>query len=104
MTQNQTYGDERNRGGKDCIVQGADNKAQISETLCIDCGICIKKCPFKAISIINLPHVLTQDPVYRYGVNKFELFRLPIPHKGKIVGCYFVIPLKIKNAYFLNFE
>jgi len=75
-----------NRGGKDCIIQGSDNKAQISETLCIDCGICIKKCPFKAINIINLPHVLTQDPVFRYGVNKFELFRLPIPHEGKVVG------------------
>jgi ATP-binding cassette subfamily E protein 1 len=75
-----------NRGGKDCIVQGVDNKAQISEMLCIDCGICIKKCPFKAITIINLPHVLTQDPVYRYGVNKFELFRLPVPHEGKVVG------------------
>ncbi len=31
--------------------------AYISEELCIGCGICIKKCPFEAINIINLPAV-----------------------------------------------
>ena len=34
-------------------VEGS--KAIISETLCSGCGICVKKCPFKAISIVNLP-------------------------------------------------
>lgn len=42
--------------GKLCIeVTGKDKIAWISEELCIGCGICVKKCPFDAIMIINLP-------------------------------------------------
>ena len=33
-------------------------KAVIVESLCTGCGICVKKCPFKAISIVNLPDEL----------------------------------------------
>jgi len=44
------------RMGKLCIEVTANDKiATISESLCIGCGICVKKCPFEAISIINLP-------------------------------------------------
>jgi ATP-binding cassette subfamily E protein 1 len=44
--------------GKQCIeVKATDKLAFISETLCIGCGICVKKCPFEAIDIINLPKV-----------------------------------------------
>jgi len=39
------------------------DKAVISETLCSGCGICVKKCPFKAISIVNLPDELRKIAV-----------------------------------------
>ncbi len=60
--------------------------ATISEELCVGCGICVKKCPFKAISIVNLPERLEGKEVHRYGKNGFVLYNLPIPKKGYVVG------------------
>jgi ATP-binding cassette, sub-family E, member 1 len=62
------------------------NKALISETLCSGCGICVKKCPFKAISIVNLPDELEKDCSHRFSVNSFKLFRLPMPSPGTVLG------------------
>ena len=73
-----------NRAGKECIT--FPEKAAIDESICTGCGICPKKCPFKAIDIINLPSKLKDTPVHRYAENAFELFRLPIPKKGHLVG------------------
>lgn len=73
-----------NRIGKQCIV--IDKISKISETLCIGCSACVKKCPFKAITIINLPTALTKDCSHRYGTNSFKLHRLPIPKMGKVLG------------------
>lgn len=67
-----------------CVVIGA--KAVIDEKTCIGCSICVKRCPFGAIDIINLPSVSHQDIVHRYGVNGFALYGLPIPKKGTILG------------------
>jgi len=53
--------------------------------LCTGCGICIHKCPYKAISIVNLPEELSQ-PIHQYGPNTFRLYRLPIPKEGKVLG------------------
>uniref|UniRef100_A0A1I8HJ93 Rnase l inhibitor abc superfamily protein n=1 Tax=Macrostomum lignano TaxID=282301 RepID=A0A1I8HJ93_9PLAT len=65
------------RVGKLCIeVTPADKTAFISEELCIGCGICVKKCPFEAINIINLPSNLEKDTTHRYGPNSFKLHRL----------------------------
>ncbi len=70
-------------GDDDTIVMGEDNKPVISEVLCVGCGICVKKCPFDAIKIINLPEEL-ECPVHQYGQNGFRLFRLPIPSEAKV--------------------
>ena len=62
------------------------NKAVISEVLCSGCGICVKKCPFKAISIVNLPDELEKDCSHRFSENSFKLFRLPMPSPGTVLG------------------
>ena len=62
--------------GKLCIeVKSTDKVAFLSETLCIGCGICVKKCPFEAIQIINLPKNLEKETTHRYGPNTFKLHR-----------------------------
>lgn len=75
------------RTGKLCIEVGKDSKlAWISEPLCIGCGICVKKCPFEAINIINLPKDLAKDTTHRHGPNSFKLHRLPVPRPGQVLG------------------
>jgi ATP-binding cassette subfamily E protein 1 len=61
-------------------------KAVIVESLCTGCGICVKKCPFKAISIVNLPDELEKDCSHRFGENSFKLYRLPTPSPGMVLG------------------
>ncbi|KAF7042708.1 hypothetical protein CFC21_052231 [Triticum aestivum] len=73
--------------GKLCIeVSPVAKLAFISEELCIGCGICVKKCPFDAIEIINLPKDLEKDTTHRYGPNTFKLHRLPVPRPGQVLG------------------
>ena len=62
-----------------------DGKPVITENLCVGCGICVRKCPFGAISIINLPDEL-ENPTHRYGKNGFALYGLPVPAVGKVTG------------------
>jgi len=77
----------RVRTGDKTIVLSPDEKyVVITESLCSGEGICIKKCPFKAISIVNLPDPLENQISYRYGPDQFSLFRMAIPKKGKVLG------------------
>ncbi len=76
-----------NRSKKECItVSDDDKKPHIDESLCIGCGICVMKCPRKAISVVNLPEKLDEPPMHRYGRNGFSLFRLPFPRKGSVTA------------------
>jgi len=75
------------RMGKLCIeVDSSSKVATLSEELCIGCGICVKKCPFSAIKIINLPRELEKQTTHRYGPNSFKLHRLPTPRPGQVLG------------------
>jgi len=89
-----------NRSGKECIVtreerfedevsfEGDPDQIHISEEICLGetCGICVTKCPFDAIEIINLPQELDEHPAHRYGENAFALYGLPAPREGQVTG------------------
>ena len=89
-----------NRTGKECIVtreerhgeegeyEGGPDQVSISEEICLGetCGICVAKCPFDAIEIVNLPQALEDEPAHRYGENTFELYGLPVPQEGRVTG------------------
>jgi ATP-binding cassette subfamily E protein 1 len=67
-------------------IRFEDTKPLIVEALCSGCGICVKKCPFNAISIVNLPDELENECSHRFGPNTFKLYRLPTPSPGTVLG------------------
>jgi translation initiation factor RLI1 len=69
----------------DETITFVDGKPVITESLCVGCGICVRKCPFGAITIINLPDEL-ENPTHRYGENGFALYGLPVPTEGRVTG------------------
>jgi ATP-binding cassette subfamily E protein 1 len=78
------------RGGDECIAWVTDKEGKqrlaVDEELCIGCGICVKRCPFGALSVVKLPAELQESPVHRFGQNEFALYRLPFPSTKEIVG------------------
>jgi ATP-binding cassette subfamily E protein 1 len=78
-----------NRSGEECVIRGEDSYPVFNEEMCIGCGICSKACEkigFNAITVVNLPKELEENPVHRYGKNQFALYRLPIPKRGLVTG------------------
>ena len=76
-----------NKSGAECVtINEESKKAQIDEDICNGCGICVKVCPFDAITIVNLASELATDKIHQYGTNSFRLYKLPTPRKGEVVG------------------
>ena len=57
----------------------------IDENLCTGCGLCVKKCPFKAIKIINVAEE-TGTPSFQYSQNSFRLYGFVLPKEKSVVG------------------
>jgi ATP-binding cassette subfamily E protein 1 len=74
------------RTRREAIRVGDDGKAYVAEMICSGCGICVKKCPFDALRIVNLPDELKTDHTHRFGPNAFTLYRLPTLKQGSVVG------------------
>ena len=74
-----------NRTGKKCIVHEPLAKPIISEEQCIGCEICQNRCPFKAISIVNISFNL-DEPIHSFGKNSFRLHGLSVPKKSSVLG------------------
>lgn len=76
-----------NKSGADCIVLSEETgKAQIDENICNGCGICVKVCPFDAITIVNLAEELSSEKIHQFGMNSFRLYKIPTPKKGEVLG------------------
>ncbi len=76
-----------NKSGADCIVLNEEiGKAQIDENLCNGCGICVKVCPFDAITIVNLAEELGTEKIHQFGMNSFRVYKIPTPKKGQVMG------------------
>lgn len=67
-------------------IQCKKKIAKIIEKQCIGCNICVKKCPFHAIRIVNLPFENKAEIIHRYTLNGFRLYRLPQLKKNMVTG------------------
>jgi ATP-binding cassette subfamily E protein 1 len=77
-----------NKSGSKAIElsEAKNGKPIIYEAVCVGCGICVRKCPYKAITITNLPDELEKRLVHRYGINAFKLYGLPTPINNRVLG------------------
>ena len=73
-------------GAVGTVYKRENKKAAIDENLCIACGICVNRCPYDAIRVINLPDELNKELVFQYNVNSFRTYNIVSPMEGKVVG------------------
>lgn len=73
-------------GAVNTVYKRDNKKAAIDESLCIACGICVNRCPYDAIRVINLPDELGRELTFQYGVNSFRTYNIIFPISGKVVG------------------
>ncbi|WXG45320.1 MAG: ribosome biogenesis/translation initiation ATPase RLI [Candidatus Atabeyarchaeum deiterrae] len=73
-------------GDETIVINPGEEYPYIAENLCSGEGICVKKCPFGALRVVNTPETVEGELIHRYGPNMFELYRLPIPRAGKVTG------------------
>lgn len=48
--------------------------------------MCVRKCPFDCIKIVNIPSEVGDFIVHRYGENGFRLYKMPIMKPNQILG------------------
>jgi ATP-binding cassette subfamily E protein 1 len=73
-------------GDETIVINPEDGFPYVAENLCSGEAICVKKCPFGALRVVNTPETVEGELTHRYGPNMFELYRLPIPRPGKVTG------------------
>ena len=74
-----------NRNGKECIVHELGQKPKIAEEICIGCEICQNRCPYRAISIVNVSLSL-EELIHSFGQNQFRLYGLAVPKEKSVLG------------------